>query len=202
MSDRPYRILMVCTGNICRSPVMERLLAARLMSRLGPAGAARFEISSAGTWGMVGEPMSPEAAETLIELDGDPTDFAAREIGVKMIQDADLILTATRDHRRLVVTSDPKAAGPTLTLREFARLLGPVTQDDIAQRVASDDPGERMAAIVAAALGQRGLVPIADPGDDDIADPYRRSRAMYERSASDIDAALDVLLALLAPTGG
>lgn len=198
MSDQPYRILMVCTGNICRSPVMERLLAARLDERLGPAGAARFEISSAGTWGMVGEPIAPEAADTLISLGGDPEGFAAREIAVEMIRDADLILTATRDHRRLVVTQEPRAAGRTLALREFARLLSPVTRDDIASRVSTDDPGERMAAIVAAALGQRGLVPMVAPTDDDIADPYGRSREVYDRAAADIDAAITVVMNLLA----
>jgi protein-tyrosine phosphatase len=188
---------MVCTGNICRSPVMERLLAARLDDRLGAAGAARFEISSAGTWGMVGESIAPEAAETLISMGGDPSDFAAREIAAEMIRDADLILTATRDHRRLVVTQEPRAAGRTLTVREFARLLAPVTPADVDGRVSTDDPVERMTAIVALALAQRGLVPLGDPVDDDIADPYRQDRSAYLRAASEIDTALAVPLALL-----
>jgi protein-tyrosine-phosphatase len=85
-----------------------------------------------------------------------------------------------------------------LTLREFARLLGPVTREDITSRVTTDDPGERMAAIVAAALGQRGLVPMVEPTDDDIADPYGHHREVYERAARDIDTALNVLLTLLA----
>lgn len=197
MSEDTYRILMVCTGNICRSPLMERLFVARLRAHLPPADAARFEVSSAGTWAMDGEPMSPDAAETLVSLGGDPSDFTGRDLSVEMIHDADLILTATREHGRLVVTSEPRAAGRTLTLREFARLLGPVTPSDIAGRVASNDPVERMTAIVAAALAQRGLVPVGDPADDDIADPYGRDRPAFVRAASEIDAALAVPLAVL-----
>jgi protein-tyrosine phosphatase len=198
LSDEAYRILMVCTGNICRSPVMERLLVARLRERLAAADAARFVVHSAGTWSMSGEAMQPDAAETLASMGGDPSDFEARDLDVGMIRDADLVLTATREHRRLVVTAEPRAAGRTLTLRELARLLEPVTRADIDHRCSTKDPVERMAAIVAAALGRRGLVPVADPADDDIADPYGRDRAAYVRAASAIDEAITVLMWLLA----
>jgi protein-tyrosine phosphatase len=196
LSEATYRILMVCTGNICRSPVMERLLAARLRERLSEADATRFEVESAGTWAMVGEAMSPEAAETLIGLGGDAADFVGRDLTVELI-DADLVLTATREHRGRVVAEVPRAAGRTLTLREFARLLGPVSPDDIATAAPSGDPVDRMRAIAAAAFANRGLVPVDDPADDDIADPYGRSRADYERAAAAIDSALMVPLNLL-----
>jgi protein-tyrosine phosphatase len=198
VSDRQFHLLMVCTGNICRSPVMERLFLARLRDRLGAEAAARFVVASAGTWAMTGEPMAGEAAETLVSLGGDPSGFIARDLEVEMIAGADLILAATRDHRRVVVTTKPSAAGPTLTLREFARLLGPITPADVDARVTTDDPVERMTAIVALALSQRGLVPLGDPADDDIADPYRAPRSAYLRAASEIESALAVPLALLA----
>lgn len=196
MTAATYRILMVCTGNICRSPVMERLLAARLRERLPAEAAARFEVASAGTWAMVGEAMSPEAAETLVDLGGDAAGFIGRDLAAELI-DADLILTATREHRGRVVGEVPRAASRTLTLREFARLLGPVTAEDIAKAAPGRDPVDRMRAIVAAAFGNRGLVPVTDPADDDIADPYRRERAAFARAASEIDAALNVALNLL-----
>jgi protein-tyrosine phosphatase len=198
LSEPTYRILMVCTGNICRSPVMERLLAARLRALLPADAAARFEIGSAGTWAMVGEAMSPEAATTLVGLGGDADGFVGRDLTAELIE-ADLILTATRAHRAQVVAEVPRAASRTLTLREFARLLGPVTADDVAQHAPSGDPVDRMRAITAAAFGNRGLVPVADPAEDDIADPYRRNQAAFERAAREIDAALQVPLALLAP---
>ena len=52
-----FRILFVCVGNVCRSPLGERLLAARL-----PAD--RFEVSSAGVGALAGAAMDPEAAAT------------------------------------------------------------------------------------------------------------------------------------------
>jgi protein-tyrosine phosphatase len=114
-----------------------------------------------------------------------------------MLDEADLVLTATREHRGLIVAANPRVLARTLTLREFARLLGPVTSSDIDQQVDSGDPVERIAAIVSAALANRGLVPVDDPADDDIADPYGRARSAYERAARQIDAALSVPLGLL-----
>jgi protein-tyrosine phosphatase len=197
LSTSKYRILMVCTGNICRSPVMERLTVARLAGHLAPEDAKRFEISSGGTWALAGSEMSPEAAETLIDLGGDPSGFIARDLEPEMLEAADLVLTATREHRGLAVASLPRASSRTVTLREFARLLGPVTPSDIAGRAGSDDPVDRMRAISAAAFANRGLVPLGQPAADDIDDPYGRPRAAYLRAAEAIDAALAVPLALL-----
>jgi protein-tyrosine phosphatase len=202
MTGGPYRILMVCTGNICRSPVMERLLAARLRTSVGPAAAARFEIGSAGTWAMDAAPIQPEAAATLEALGGDPGGFVSRDLTPELIESADLVLAATREHRGAVVSMSPRAAARTVTLRELARLLGPVTVADIDAVVTSGDVVERMRAVVAAAFANRGLVPLAEAAGDDVADPYRRDRAAYERSAAAIDAALAVPVALLIPAAG
>jgi protein-tyrosine phosphatase len=103
----------------------------------------------------------------------------------------------TRDHRAAAVTLDPRASSRTLTLRELARLLGPVRGDDIA----GTDPVERMRGLLSAAIGNRGMVPVVDPRDDDIADPYGLSRAHYERAADEIVTALEILLDRLRPAG-
>jgi protein-tyrosine phosphatase len=192
-----YRILMVCTGNICRSPLMERLLLARLRASLTVTEAARFAVSSAGTWALSGEPMSAEAAETLVALGGDPSGFAARDLDPSTLAGADLILTAAREHRGLVVGSEPRVADRTVTVREFARLLGPVTVDEVAQVARPGDAVERMRRIATAAFANRGLVPFDDPSEDDVPDPYGRDRASYLRAADLIDTALAVPLALL-----
>jgi protein-tyrosine phosphatase len=196
VTDSTYSILMVCTGNICRSPFMERLLIARLRAGLGEAEAARFDVSSCGSWGLVGEPMAPDAADTLVALGGDPAEFAGRALAAPLLEAADLILTATREHRGIVVTQLPRAASKTLALREFARLLGPVTPEEITAAV-GNDPVDRLREIARRAFGNRGLVPVVNPADDDIADPYGRSREWYDRAAEQIDASLQVLLDLL-----
>jgi protein-tyrosine phosphatase len=187
---------MVCTGNICRSPMAERLLAARLQQRLGTA-AADIEVGSAGTWGLVGEPIQPSAVDALVARGGDPSGFQARELTVELVTAADLVLGMTRDHRAAAVTLDPRASSRTLTLRELARLLGPVGAGDIA----GTEPVERMRGLLTAAIGNRGLVPVAEPREDDIADPYGLSRVHYERAADEIVAALDVVLDRLQPRG-
>ena len=189
-----YRILFVCTGNICRSPFAERLLRNRLDASLG-ADAARIEVTSAGTYGLVGEPMMAEAAQTLVQYGGDPAGFVASALSPEQVEQADLVLGLTRDHRGAVVTMSPRALPRTLTLREYARLLGGVSKADVA---AGTDPVERMRAITTAAFGRRGYAPPQDPADDDVPDPYGSAMPAYERAAALIDQALQVPLSLLA----
>jgi protein-tyrosine phosphatase len=173
---------------------MERLLAARLAARLSPAELARLDISSAGTWAMVDSPMAPEAAMTLVDLGGDPAGFLGRQLDVEMIKAADLIITATREHRAFVVGAEPRAATRTLTLRELARLLEPVGEEDVEALSDGADVVSLLRAVVAAALSNRGVVPVGNPTDDDIADPYRRNKAAFVRAAGEIDAGLAVLV--------
>jgi protein-tyrosine phosphatase len=193
--DDSYRILVVCTGNICRSPFAERLLRARLDERLGGA-AATIEVSSAGTWGLVDEPMQAESAETLLRFGGNPDGFAARALTPEQIEAADLVLGLTREHRAKVVMMSPRASARTVTLREYARLLTGVEATDL-PATTGGLPG-RLRAITELAFSRRGYVPLGDPADDDVPDPYGGKMAGYERAAELIDVALDVPLALLA----
>src|SRR5512144_374699 len=117
----PFRVLFVCTGNICRSPFGERLLRARLAERLGP-DAALVEVGSAGVQGLVGEPMDPLAAAVLLSHGGDPTGFAGRRLDAGLVRGADLVLAANRKHRASIVRLDPTAVRKTFTIRELARL--------------------------------------------------------------------------------
>jgi protein-tyrosine phosphatase len=191
---RVYRILVVCTGNICRSPFAERLLRARLAAALGP-DAERVEVTSAGTHGLVGEPMMAESAETLLRYGGSPDGFVACALEPGLIEQADLVLALTREHRGAVVTMVPRALSRTLTLREYARLLEGVTKDDLA--VAGSDPVERLQAITGAAFRRRGYAPAEDPLDDDVPDPFGKALSAYEGAAALIDEALSVPLSLL-----
>ena len=163
-----FRILHVCTGNICRSPMAERLTAAGLRARLG-ADADRFVVESAGTWGHTGSPMESFALSTLKSHGIDGDDFRARELVAEHVAGADLVLAATREHRAAAVVLHPRAASRTFTLREFARLTGAV---DPAQLTATEPVG-RARELVRAAAARRGLGPPDTPRDDDLADPYQ-----------------------------
>ncbi|TFB71830.1 hypothetical protein E3O06_11235 [Cryobacterium glaciale] len=111
-------ILIVCTGNICRSPLAEQVLRARLL-----AAGSGVTVASAGTQAVVGGAMTPEAAALALKLGSASTVHTPRQLTADMLAQADLVLTATRDHRRDVVTLFPKATRYTFTLNQFARLV-------------------------------------------------------------------------------
>ncbi|WND59664.1 low molecular weight phosphatase family protein [Mycolicibacterium vanbaalenii] len=110
--------MFVCTGNICRSPMAERLtvLAA---SRLQLPG---LLVSSAGTRAVVGRPMHPEAAFFIDSVGADSKRFVARQLTPRIAESADLILTMTREHRDDVLSRSPRLLRKTFTLAEASRL--------------------------------------------------------------------------------
>src|SRR5699024_5640914 len=117
--------LVVCTGNICRSPAAERLLAAGLGApfRGQAAGglAPAIEIASAGVGAVVDAPMAPEMATLVTAAGADASRFTARQLTIAMVAESDLVLTATRRHRTAVVGLVPAAVRRTFTVRELAR---------------------------------------------------------------------------------
>jgi protein-tyrosine phosphatase len=111
-----FRILAVCTANICRSPMMEILLSRRLDPNL-------YEVSSAGVQGWSAAPVDSMVVLELERLGASADGFASRPLTAHMVEDADLVLTATRDHRAYVLDRYPGALRRTFTLREFAQLV-------------------------------------------------------------------------------
>lgn len=124
-------VLFVCTGNICRSPLAERLAVAHAR-RLEISG---FSASSAGVRAVVGHPIHPHAAHVLRQLGGNASDFAARQLTAKIAADADLVLTMTKAHRDAVLEVAPRQLRRTFTLSSAARLVSDFkarTFDDLA----------------------------------------------------------------------
>jgi protein-tyrosine-phosphatase len=123
-----FTVLLVCTGNICRSALAERLGRAYLDEALGE-DADGVKLHSAGLQAVVDSAMHPDSALVLRGLGGDPGDFRARQFVDGMAIDADLILTMTRKHRRDVLRAAPRALSRTFTLREAADLLAMLGKD-------------------------------------------------------------------------
>lgn len=188
----PARILVVCTGNVCRSPLTERLLATRLSQRLAERS-DRVVIGSAGVRALVGSSMTVEAAAELRSLGGDATGFVSRQLTVDLLTDADLVLAATRHHRSEAVSRCPRALRCAFTLRELHRLLA-----DADLSVLPDDPADRVRRLVELARGRRGFVPPAEEGDDDVADPYGRSAQTYAATTRQIAPAVEFLASAIA----
>ncbi|MCU1588943.1 MAG: Tyrosine phosphatase [Frankiales bacterium] len=187
-----FRVLHVCTGNICRSPMAEHLMRAGLRKRLGEH-ADRFVVESAGTWGHTGSPMEAYALSTLASYDVDGSSFTARELVAEHVVGADLVLGATREHRAAAVVLHPRAAARTFTLREFARLSAVVD----ASTLPAGDPVERARALVQAAAASRGLVPPDRARDDDLDDPYQAPASAFATCGALVHATLQGPLDLL-----
>lgn len=192
------RILMVCTGNICRSPMAEVLLREQVND-------ARIRVSSAGTRALIDKPMTADAQDLAIEF-GAPADEArahrARWLVEPIAEDADLILTMAREHRTGAVELAPRLLRQTFTIREFARLAQGLTHEQITQAAdaAGGSPRARLAAVTALVTQQRGQAAPVPPQDDDVIDPYRRSRATYEESAAQLVPAVDEVARVLRAT--
>ena len=188
-----FRVLVVCSGNVCRSPLAERLLRARLDEELG-AGAGTFTVTSAGTTAVVGAPMDPRAAEVARALGADADHFRARDLDAEQVIAADLVLTATRDHRGAVLRLHPAAHRYTFTLREFGRLTATVPPDGLPDL----DPVRRARALVAAVSARRGLHRAGQPEDDDVPDPHGAAEEVHRTVGRSIADALAAPVAVLA----
>jgi protein-tyrosine phosphatase len=103
-TDGPYRIVLVCLGNICRSPMAHVVLAEHL-DRAGLA--AEVEVTSGGTgdW-HVGGPMDPRAATALLEAGYDPTTHRARQYVDGWLAAADVVLVMDRSNLAEVGTHE------------------------------------------------------------------------------------------------
>lgn len=173
------RVLFVCSGNLCRSPLGAQVLTARL-GRDAPA----FTVESAGTIAQDGAPMDGAAAAQSRRLGGSPDGHRARYLTAAIAGDADLVLTAERAHRAAVVSLAPRATKRAFTIVQFARVLDALQPADLADVSTGAELVERVARL-------RGSVaPPNDPADDDVDDPYRRSEVTHARVADEIGAAV------------
>ncbi|MFI7218437.1 arsenate reductase/protein-tyrosine-phosphatase family protein [Micromonospora maritima] len=201
----PFTVLHVCMGNICRSPMAERLLLLAVRERLGrldvdPAGSdALVHSHSAGTGGWhAGEEMNPPAARQVTARGGDVAGFAARRLRSDLIDAADLVLTATADQQEYVVALRPDAAGRTFVLGEFGRLLGSLDRSTLPPAEPTPDAVHaRGVALVAAVDALRqGASALAT---DDLDDPWGRGDQCFSRVADEIEETVQPLAAALLP---
>jgi protein-tyrosine phosphatase len=94
------RLLFVCTGNTCRSPMAEGLARALLAERLGSSDLSRFgfEVQSAGVFAGPGSPASTEAVDLLKSRSIDLRDHRSQPAAQTVLEQADRIYCLTRDH--------------------------------------------------------------------------------------------------------
>jgi protein-tyrosine phosphatase len=188
LSGDQFRVLFVCTGNICRSAIAEQVFRSRY-------GSDSVAFASAGTGALVGAAMPEQAAEVSRQLGGCPDYHSGQQLSKPFVEAADLVIALTREHRSEIVRTLPRSNRYTFTLRELARVLESYESDSDAVLLEMK-PGQSLAdtlrAVVKILAGQRGYAaaPLS-PQDDDVVDPYRRSQEIYDLSGAQISDAVD-----------
>ncbi|MBB6669932.1 low molecular weight protein arginine phosphatase [Cohnella nanjingensis] len=181
------RILLVCTGNTCRSPMAEAMLRAQAARDGLP-----LEVRSAGVAAASGMPISSHAAKTLrqrnVALPGHATPLTGSEVAW-----ADVILTMTGSHKRAIVERYPDALSKTHTLMEFSYRDHPVMEDIAeAERIYTE---WQMQHVLGKPLSDADRAKLQElerrlPSFD-IADPFGGPLEAYEACAEEIREALE-----------
>ena len=109
-----HSVLMVCTANICRSPMAEGLLRARL----GEA-ARDWRVESAGTWAIYGEQAAPRAIKVLKARGIDLSAHRSRVVDPNMLSQMRLVLVMEKGHKEALQVEFPRYAGKVFLLSEM-----------------------------------------------------------------------------------
>lgn len=191
----PVRVHAVCTGNVCRSPYTALRLG-RELERVAPG---RFDISSSGTGALVGQPVDHHTREVLEEHRTTAGGFVARQTTMPMIEQADLILGATRQHVAWVVEEHPRAARKSFTLKAFARIIGTLDELEPWRHRLADVPHNDLLmwrSVISKAAAERQALRLRRPEADDLTDPYRRGREAFTRMSEEAEVAIGTIVGL------
>ena len=187
-----FKIVFVCTGNICRSPMAEQMLIQKAAKEKLP-----ISVSSAGVMAMTGDPMTPQSADAMAERGYKASKHTSRDLTPKMLEDADLVLTATLEHRSELARMLPKASKYSFTIDEFARLTSflmadPEFQEEFKKK-AKETREHYLKRAMQEAVLLRGMVPTnLDPKD--VVDPYGESVEVYNQVAEHLDGMLEIIV--------
>jgi protein-tyrosine phosphatase len=176
-------ILVVCTGNVARSPMGALLLHTELEAR---GVAAR--VHSAGTipWGGAAV---PDAVAVMGERGLDLTPHVSQPLTRPLVAGADLILGMTRAHVWGVVAHDAAAADRTFLFAELPHL---------GALVGARSPDEALRAWAARVAARRPNEQVPGRAEDEIGDPLNEPIAVYRATATRLGTAARVISALVA----
>jgi len=181
---RAIEILMVCTGNTCRSPMAAALLA----RRLDEAG-VKAVVSSAGIL-FDGRPATDHGVAVMADRGLDTSAHRSRRLRPEMISGADLIIGMARSHVQETVALAPDSLRRAFTLKELVRR---------GEERGGRAPGEALPDWLARlSAGRRPADLLGDSEADDVADPIGGPRRGYERTAEELDDLTARLARLLA----
>jgi protein-tyrosine phosphatase len=189
-----FQILVVSTRDTVRSAMAEHIFRARL----GPLRG--IGVASAGTGVATGAPMPPGALALMAHRGvRTASGHVSRPLTPDLARHADVVLTATRWHRRTVAQLSPEASRSTFTLVEFARVAEIVTDADLIAAGAelayphpapADGEGWLRAAVLVAE-GLRGLASPPRFAALDIDEADRTRRGDYQRVEAQVAPAVE-----------
>jgi protein-tyrosine phosphatase len=171
------QVLVVCTGNVCRSPIAEGFLRRAFGAKLG---ANAPQVASAGTMGWTGSAADPGSVTAAAGRGVDISGHRARELEPAEIARSALILGMATEHAHAVVAEVPEARSRTFTLKEIVRLLEALPE-------AVSDAGESFADRLRAADDLRREGFVGNPHDDDVADPLGMPIESFRGVAAELD---------------
>ena len=178
-----FAVLVVCTANICRSPMFEALLRRDVAEFDTP-----IRVESAGIieWD---EPVDAGAVEVMATRELDLSAHRSRPVTSIPLGQFDLILTMTREQLRTVAVEQPRLLPRTFTLKEFARRIGTTDPTTV---LGAETRRERVRAFSA---DRQMAELLGDSQIDDVADPYGLPQRFFETTLAE----LEVLSAAIAP---
>lgn len=165
-------VLLVCTANRCRSPI-----AAALFTERAIATGLLWSFTGAGTRARPGDETEPEAIEVLREAGVPAKAVPVHNLASALRAGPDLVLTAERRHRTVVLERSPKLIGRVFTMLEIERLLR------VADTSADEPtPGAvaRLAESARAAAGSGGA-------EDDLGDPIGKPMDAFRHTLTTLD---------------
>lgn len=182
------KVLFVCTGNICRSPMGELMFPQFFND-------PNLEVDSAGTQGLIDHEIDPSSGR-LMEQDGiDASEFRSKRLTPQLARESDLIICFTKNQRQQIVSIAPTVGRKTVTLSDLAALCEYCAQHGLLE-------GETYEDRLTSVLNQASLVRPQLGQAEDIADPYRKEFAAFEIAHEQIGKSIETIAAAVIPHTG
>ncbi|MFW2335625.1 hypothetical protein [Ilumatobacter sp.] len=174
--SHPPHALVVCTANVCRSPVVERLLRRHLVPAIGG-----LTVSSAGTHGGRNE-VHPDTVAAAATAGVDLSDHRSRRITRRLLdaEGDDLVIALSREHVYHLIATDESVWPHTFTLVEIVRRA-----EELATAGTTFDGFDGWVAALSDGRRSSDLLP--GRSSDDIDDPYGRSQRRQRRMVRQVE---------------
>lgn len=182
------KVLFVCTGNICRSPMGELLFPQFFTD-------PDLQVDSAGTNGLVDSPIDPSSGKLMAQDGIDASAFRSKRLTPQLALGSDIIFCFSKHQQQKIATIAPPATRKTVTLNDFAAIAQYCAKEGL---IEGDTYEERMQSI----LDNMSLVRPMVGSTNDIADPYRKEFEAFETAHEEIGTAIATIAEAVLPKNG